>query len=430
MSEGNRKGFSFWRWILWASPLWWFLGGIMLIYHLACAWMLMLGRSGRQESKSLYLPATVFYVISIFTVYLFSILIHASAESASRVLASGYNLSFWLMAAGLIIYFSNHFEVSDISEIYKTFKGLAAVMALLSLWAASLIFMGVRQFSFETPLFFLTRVLGDTALVKQSVTAMLLIFDWFAEAERPRFNALMPYPTATAAFIVIVIFMVVTALRSRSVRPRFFGWGMIILFCLGGLFLTFARMALFSFLLSFLIVFVIQKKHFPLWLMLILGSCIILVPVIAQGMAFFLGLREGSTTTRLDLYGYSLQFLRGAEWLIGMGIRPRDESFAFPIGSHSSYVSLLFRTGLAGLTAFLGLQGILLLRWYQLKKWVQQDREQFVFWQGLGWVFWMMLFWMLTEDIDAPQLLAFTYFSLIGIFEGFRRKVMKHAAHS
>jgi len=151
--------------------------------------------------------------------------------------------------------------------------------------------------------------------------------------------------------------------------------------------------------------------------MVVLGSGL------TQLMEWIFQLREGSTTGRLALYKYSLQVFEGVDWILGFGLRPRDESaFLVPIGSHSTYLSMLFKTGVIGCSIFILFQAQLLMRWLRFRGIATRRRNLFCLWQGLGGVFTGVGLWMFTGDIDAPQLLAFLYFSLVGVFEALVRE--------
>ena len=247
--------------------------------------------------------------------------------------------------------------------------------------------------------------------------------DWFASLSRPRLNLFSPYSTATAAMLFMTLIMILggAELKKKRTSPVF-----LILFALNfaALIMTLARTAIFAFILSFLFVLLIQKRRPVFWL---LGSAALLFlfsPWLSQGMDFLLGLREQSTEGRLDIYRTSLSMLQGPDWILGLGIKPREDVFLVPFGSHSMYISLLFKTGIIGTAVFVSFQASLFLKWFRLKSWAVQDRERYALWKTLGWIFAAMAIWFLTDDLDAPQLVAFLYFSVVGFFEGFCREAV------
>jgi len=238
-----------------------------------------------------------------------------------------------------------------------------------------------------------------------------------------RFNVFSPYPTAAGAILVILLIMLVTraTIEKKTKNLVFIGLFMANLL---GLFMTLSRMSIIAFVFSYFVVFLLMKKHIPIWTLIFLAIAIAVAPLVHRLLEAMLSMREGSNSTRMQLYIYSLQQLHGVDWILGFGVKPRGEAFIFPLGSHSTYVSMLFKCGAIGLIVLIFFQVSLLWRWYKLKAQAMRHRRDFLFWRGLGWIFISMGLWIITEDIDAPQLLSFLYFSMIGIFEGFRRKLM------
>lgn len=416
--------FRFWGWSVMGAPLWWLLGLNLFFYH-AFSFVLFIAVTHRltRMNRPLFLSPSFFFLFSIVIIYAFSLAIHTLDQDFSRVMASAYNLSFWVMGAMLTVALSNAFTcIEDLNVVLKAFIVLATFMGLLAVSMLVYVGMGGKSLVFQTPLYGLGKFFGETTLVQQSLSVILLIFDWFAASARARFNAFAPYPTATAGTVVILLLMTLTygLIKKRAKSPFFvLLWAANLL----ALFMSLARMSVLAFVVSLLVVYLLGKKRGWIGILILFSLLILAAPWISQGMAFFWGLREGSGTARIELYLHSLRQLEGVNWITGLGIKPREISaFEFPLGSHSSYVSLLFRTGLFGFAAFILFQVWLLLRWYWTKRPVQEERVLFLFWRGLGWVFFAMAMWMVTEDLDAPQLLAFLYFSLVGLFEGLHKR--------
>lgn len=406
------------------APLWWFLGLNLWIYHAAAAgFFFVTVFRQHSRSKGLYIPAPSICLLVLLGAYAFSLLIHAPEHGVSRVLAACYNMSYWAMGLFLLIALSNSFADDDVSLIHESFYRLGLFLAVLSLGVFIFILTGGKNLVFSTPFSALADAAGDTMLVKQSVYVMIVVFDWFAAGERARFNAVATYPTATAA-VIMMVFMVILSEGSAKKRMKTAVLGLLLL----GLTMTLARMTVVSLVISLTAIFLVKRRRFILECLGLVTLGLWASPWLIRLMNFLWGLREGSGTTRLDIYIYSLQRLQGADWILGLGIKPREDFFDFPIGSHSTIISLIYKTGLIGALAFILFQGVLFLRWYQLKDLVVNRPAEFSFWRGLGMVFIGMGLWSLTEDLDAPQIAAFMYFSMVGIFEGFRRRILEQHA--
>ena len=412
-----------WRWGLWGAPLWWVLGLNLVIYHLLSFTLLFIVISrAERKGETVHFEGAGLYLIALTGVYMFSILLHFASSDMSRLLAGTYNLSFWVMGTSLILTLSNRFSLNQSGKFLQSFLPFTFVTGILAILCFFLPFLGFSSVIFETPLYKLGDVLGRTVLVENSLLVNLLQLDWFVSVWRPRFNLYSPYPTAAGAVFLIALVMLVTWARMEKKTASPFVW-FLVLPNLLGLFMTLSRISMLALGVSVTVIFFLQMQRAWIWIFLLLLGLIAALPLLDQWTTFLWGLREGSSVQRLELYQYSLQQLEGADWILGLGLKPREEAFRFPLGSHSTYLSMLFKTGVVGLIIFLAFQLHLALRWYQLKNFLRRSSKEFFLWQGFGMVFFGMAVWMITEDIDAPQLLAYLYFSIIGVFEGFHREV-------
>lgn len=404
---------------------WWALGLNLFMYH-ASAFLIFshLLYTRMRENRGLYIPPSSVFFFLIFIAYAFTIVIHAPSGDGSRILAAGYNLSFWLMGSALIVLIANVFSLDAIKPIFKAFTYLAWASAFVAAAMLAAWFAGIKTVSFATPLYPLTAIIGRTTLVETSLMVRPLLFDWFASMSQPRFNVFSPYPTAGGAIIMISLLVILSQARleKKTLNYRF-----LILFGINllALFMTLSRMCILAFAFSLIVTYIVGKKHFILWLMLFVFIFIGSLPFLIQAMEFMLSLRQGSNDSRMALYRMSIEQLQGMEWLVGKGLKPRYEFKAFPLGSHSTYVSLLYKTGLLGFLIFCASQISLIWRWFCLKNSAVAENEHYYFWQALGLVILSMSLWMITEDIDAPQLLAFLYFSMVGCFEGLHKELSK-----
>ena len=420
--RSDNRFLRFWKWAVLGAPVWWLLGFSLFIYH-AMAFLLFFTMVYHFQKKpaGIFLPPSFFFLFSLGAIFLFSVLTHAFVYEPMRVAASLYNLSFWAMGLCLIAVMANSFSFSEAASYLKVFPPLAWGFVFFGVAALGSGLAGMRLVLFPTPLYFLTDFLGHTALVEETLTVQLLLSDLFASLTHPRFNALVPYPTAAGAMIMIVLMMLLTraAMMKKTASPQFL---FLFIANFSALLMTLSRTPILAFFVGFIVVFLLKKKHPLLWVFLFFLTLALALPWLDQFIGWLLELRQGSTSARLALYSYSLKQIAGVDWILGQGVKPREESaFSLPIGSHCTYLSLLFRTGVVGGLIFILFQGSLFWRWYRLRSRVVNSPSAFLFWRGLGWVFFGMAICMLTDDIDAPQLLAFIYFSLIGIFEGFAR---------
>ncbi|MBY6414875.1 O-antigen ligase family protein [Rhodococcus sp. BP-252] len=106
------------------------------------------------------------------------------------------------------------------------------------------------------------------------------------------------------------------------------------------------------------------------------------------------GERAGSAQSRGEIYSRTLSYIEDLPIpLLGFGVKPQEENLAASIASHSTYLGLIFRCGLIGLTAF-----ILFLAAGLRSALVRRDAL------GFG-VLSFVAIWCILEDFDGGHLL-------------------------
>ncbi len=411
--------------VVMCAPLWWVLGLNLVIYHLTAAILFAaLVVETSYDNRRLSVSPVACLLLAISVIYGFSILLNVHSHDTMRIVAAANNLSYWLMAVMLVIGLSARFRLHHLPGLLRLFAILGVCNALFVVIFVVVASRGVYSLSIPTPLSPLMDVLGRTALVEYSVNIRFITEDWFSGRSVARLNLYAPYPTAAGAFFMISLPMLLAwGARNRRLSSPLF-W-LLFLGNFLGMTMTLARMAIAALGASLAIVYVLQKRSYLVaWGFLCFVILVLATPWLQHSANSVITAREGSSLSRFSLYQESINKIEGLEWVVGRGIRTPSVEQRMPLGSHSTYVSLLYRTGLCGLSIFLLLQAVLLVRWYRLKEYVRSNRDHRLVWMALGVVFFSMAFWMLTEDIDAPQLLAFLYFSAIGVFEGLRRELV------
>lgn len=413
----------FWGLLLLGAPLWWLLGFNFFIYHLASFFLLL--RFSLQRSRSgsgLFFPPAFRFLLLYAVIYLFSVAVNFSEYPFSRVLASLYNLSFWLMGACLVLVLSNTFSaqpdpIRRFLNLFPRFGWeIAAALPIFLAYGLA----GVRRLEFPSLLGGLGSWFGEAPLLQYSVNVILLSEDWFASTSLPRLNLYSPYATATGAMAALALVLLWTWAWVFKKWRRLRLWWLLALLA-AAILMTLSRTTVAALVVSFFAALFLGRRFAVFWIL----PCAVVVAGAYQWLdgllSWFMELRLGSVLSRFDLYEATVSQLSGIHWLFGHGIKSRTLEFALAIGSHSTYLSLLYKTGLIGLAVFILFQAYLLWEWRTLVLRPRVGRDALIFLKGIGWALIFMVLWMATEDIDAPQLLAFLYFSLVGILEGLRR---------
>ncbi|MDP3919489.1 MAG: hypothetical protein Q8R76_01600 [Candidatus Omnitrophota bacterium] len=407
---------------LMGAPFWWLLGFNLFVYHFVAAFLLLrMVHRYTSEDRGIYVPPSAIYLMMIMTVYFFSLLINGMSADTMRMMASVYNLSYWGMGFSLVLVLANTCSFSHMKGFLKAFLWLGCAIAIMGILVFIVSNGGRNNLAFHTPLYGLTRILGHTTLVENSLMAKPLSWDWLASVRHPRLNLMSPYPTASGGVIMLIVVMTVTwGMWEKKLRSPLFL--LLVIANMAALFMTLSRMPIIALGVSFVGVLLIQRRHAILWILAFLLLLSVTLPWLEKMTEWVLGLRGGSTTGRIALYQESFRQMSGVDWILGMGFKPRVYLISTPLGSHSTIISLIYKTGVSGAIIFIIFQAHLLWRWFSMKAFVVEKKSYLNLWFGLGWALSCMAMLMITEDIDAPQLLAFAYFVLLGIFEAYYRE--------
>jgi len=410
---------------LYLVPIWWVLGATIFVYHIFSLWIfgkvLLISLKQHQPVR---VPSTAIFILSIVFICGFSILINLPDSELDRVVASLNNLGYWVMGFFIITAIYNSFSEIFILNIINALNFnivVIGILAVISIYAWN---SGVREISFKTPLLMVFPVLGNFTLLEGSLTINLLGVDWFADFTWPRLTILSPFPTALGAFLIMSIPLTATYMSIRN-RSRWLLLPILVAGCLS-LILTLSRTSILALVVAMVFVyFCNSRKYYKVVLPIITASIMFLAYYFwASGLFdYLLELRAGSSSLRFDMYRYSLEYVFNESPFLGIGVKPRGE-FIIPVGSHSAYIGMLVKSGLLGLLSLVALQIHILYMWISGVKYCNHNDDRKI-WGGIGVSLISMSMWILTEDLDAPHLVAFVYFILVGTMVSFRKVLVE-----
>jgi len=124
--------------------------------------------------------------------------------------------------------------------------------------------------------------------------------------------------------------------------------------------------------------------------------------------------RKDSTASRGELYRITLSEALKKP-VLGHGFKPLLEDFPMPIGSHSTYIGVLYRTGFLGFLIFGAFWLAVLRTWWRQRPRLAVNETLRHLWTFGGVAFLSGLIWMFAEDLDAQPVASFLYFIIIGL---------------
>lgn len=414
------------RYLIFFIPLWWFLGMNFIIFHLVTILILLGLLTRRRNERGLLIPVVVLPLLIFILTYIFSVVISLGEIPFVRLLATLYNLSFWVEGFILIIVIYNTFiKEKDVVEIAKSFMFLGTMCGLLSVVGILLWLSGYRNVMIYSPLYrFLPPTLLDSAqLIKASLIFRVVGPDYTGLGILPRGSLFFVYPTALGLGMVITIPMTIYYFKAKSELSKAF---MPVLLQIIALLFSLTRIAIIGLLFSFIFVYFVLYIRKPSFLLTIhLGILLVIlilffVPALPKDtLNAAEAFRKGSTTTRLSLYRDTIErtFKRP---VLGYGFKPREVGMAIPIASHSTFVGSFYKTGIVGFIFLLMFWVMVYRTWRKQFKKIK-DKLLRCLWYCLGVAFLGTIIWQLTDDLDAPPIVAFLYFLIVAFIVSFRK---------
>lgn len=393
-----------------ASPLIWLMGLNFLAYHLVA------GLSGAsvalrasRRGAGFRLPANTLFLLAFLASYALSLAINAPGAEPDRVIGSIYNLSYWGMGLLLIAAISN-IDQGQAAEAFRRGGVVVLAFAGLATLGGYHLWQGEEAVVFPSLAQRLVPGLASSPLLADSTSISLAVVDWLFGEPYPRSSVMGPYPTALAGLVLCLA----PAVLLTPTDGRAAGLARIAALVLGAVALlaSLARTSLFALAIGLLAARVIVYRDRKAMLLV---ACLVALGLAAASFEVvdaLLASREGSNESRFELYAYSLGEVFWTNPIFGLGIKPRAGVFDIPIGSHSTYLGAFVKTGFFGLS-FLVLWLAAVLRGWSRRR-PRSALEARRLW-AYGTSLIAMMIWMLTEDIDAPQLVAFLFFCVVGL---------------
>jgi len=149
------KIFNFLRYAILLLPLWWFLGLTSIIFHVIVLFIFFI----LLVKKKIVVPKQTTFLFLFICVYILSVIINYGEIPFDRLLATLYNLSYWILRLLLIIViYNSSIDFRQILKLSKAFVILGTGCGLLSLLGIILFFNGYHELTITTPIgnFFFT----------------------------------------------------------------------------------------------------------------------------------------------------------------------------------------------------------------------------------------------------------------------------------
>jgi len=364
----------------------------------------------KAKRRTLSAPGVVLLLyVFVYSMSLFFAVIRD--EDLSRIVASTYNLSYWFMGAMLISVRGqwNHERVAK--------PALYVILFMLFVAGVGYAWGHGGELSFRSAIGAALGGVQMPPLLEDSMSVNIFGYDFLEGGITVRAKILAPYPTAMAVLTVLLLALNLggAARRNRELRyAALVTLAAAILVLLSrsriGLVSLFLYVTLYSFSSM---TAVVKRSQRPL---LYYAAVVLMLMVVIWLSGILRGLyddviayRASSSSQRFALYSASAARVLDEYPLYGFGVK-HESMFPVPMGSHSTLVGTLYKTGLIG--------GVLLGFFLLLvagRAIAVLFRSQRLFERSCAAVFLALLPFLAVEDIDAPQLVSFLWFFVVSV---------------
>ena len=208
--------------------------------------------------------------------------------------------------------------------------------------------------------FIITFFFPDIYIINGMERRLTWTWDLLSSGETTRFIGLFEYP-ALVSFFTLLQFPYAFRYLSES-RHK---WSCLILIpmVLAPVFMTYSRMGiLVNGMMAFAAVnyFILKNGVRTKTLLAFYGIIILIlfVCMIIQIDEFLLlanrvlYVRPGSNSDRIRIYTETINRISETSWIIGAGIKEMNSAGVYPLGSHCTYLGIIFKSGILGCTFF------------------------------------------------------------------------------
>jgi hypothetical protein len=384
---------------LFCYPVIYLIGGTLFLYQLI---LIPLGLS--MILKRYYSFYELLLLIFIaFTILILLVINSVEQLPSNRLLAAINNITIFIV--GVLFYFSlnkHDFTEGNQKLLLNSISFMIISVVFLAFLGLFFIYNGDGSYEYNIPSIFakvMPKAILDINLIYDAMMIKLVVRDWFFGQAFPRFSMLTTYPNALSILMLMLVSLFFYL--KKKINYIVLILGLIIIT------LTWSR-TIFMAIIFATFVFVVLRARFSLIILFFLA---LLLPfmsfLILDYASAILSFREGSSESRLSMYGYAVKNMDLLDLLIGHGVKERIDLFKFPLGSHSTYLGFIYKYGLLGSSFFL----LFVLFVVKDLIFLLTRCQSIDFWIFLP-VF-SCLFWMIFEDIDTPIIVTIYFFICI-----------------
>jgi O-antigen ligase len=356
------------RWLVLLLPVWWWLGIEQFIWPVFLT-LITVKVLYRQQCKIIVLPSVKWFGFFIGAILISSWFIVEDYRWLTFIRNFGAFISGFLILLIIINQFRSWRSIDRLLNsmlIVMVFSGFLGILAASGIWRPTIESLAGRL---------LPDSVAGTNYGQVILIRTLGVQSWFIGLnEYFRVNGFFLFSNHYASAIIIVIPLLFFKLSRAGVWGKI-GLSLAITLLMANLILTTSRVALLGLTIGgfyFVLFHSFYRRTLQFLMILVLALVILIVLVSALvdlGSPFESGIMAvandsletfiyargaGSFTGRSAVYQASFEGFRQRPFF-GWGTERDVPGLTYPAGSHSEYIAVMYRQGLVGMIAFLGL---------------------------------------------------------------------------
>jgi hypothetical protein len=373
-------------------------------------------------------------LVAILAVFVFSLTFHfAQFGFSQRIVAALYNICILSFATTALYYGRNIWNFDRTNIAFRRI-----VTSGFYLWVSSALFVGgtilYAAIYGAQDLTINTIILGHfqnlPGILKYYSTFSILGIDWLTDGVKPRPVGFGIYYTEGAAVFAFSGFLAKIYVQIKAPNLAFIVDALTLI-----LINEMASRTLFMAYALGLAISLGMSSRFALRnsvSLVLMGAMALLFALSLGGMGFLetwlqesLSSRQGSTDQRFLSYTTAIDRVLNENIVFGLGVKPENPLLPeVPVGSHSTVISFFTKGGAAALSIFAIFYILLLVKWcLAIARFGMIIRNP----NGIQWNIFKALFraattfmfWIWTDDVDAPFNGSILSFFLLGVGLGY-----------
>lgn len=416
-------------WSIMLIPIFWVIGFKFIFFQVTALIILILNIKNRSIIKKYInnkeVKLFLIFIVGFILSNIIAILINPLGLDRSGFISSFYHLSYWCSGIIITVYIVNS---ENEYSLFKSIKNAIYILALLQviIFLISIIkwYSGDIWSQTHGLIYHIIPYISKNTFLSEVTSTNLFYIDLVNGTPKYRFNGFYMYPATagiTTFYILCYIggFNIFKSIKGNSIIKYI----TIIILCIC-IYFTKSRMVYLSILLGIgftILLYLVSKKNLKYIIYILLGVFVISVILIfsLDIINKIILARPESSIDRFSTYIYGINTVLKYPFF-GVGDKFKVEGIYLLIGSHSTYINILVRSGFVGLLFILSAMILVFKKLVDNKKYIGCAKSRNL-WFVSSLLFITTIIWMATEEIDWPSITIFMLFINISIIFSFKK---------